>query len=115
MGAASCTHRMVGTWTVLRSETKTPEQQGVALNNIGTMEFNKDGSGKKNLTYSIIGVDRIDQAPFKWTWKDGKYISIESEGSDLSKTWIVIINKRKFQKWNSTDGADNVQILELKK
>ena len=111
----SCSHRMVGTWTVQRYETTTPGQQGVALCNIGTMQFQGNGSGEKNLNYSVLGIQRDDKLPFKWTWNDGKYISIESNGSDFSKTWIIMTNKKKYQKWKSTDGTNNVQIIELKK
>ena len=70
---------------------------------------------RKNLNYSVLGIQRDDKLPFKWTWNDGKYISIESNGSDFSKTWIIMTNKKKFQKWKSTDGTNNVQIIELKK
>ena len=43
----SCSHRMVGTWTVQRYETTTPGQQGVALSNIGTMQFTETEVAKK--------------------------------------------------------------------
>ncbi len=112
---ASCSHRMIGTWTVQRFETTTPGQQGISLSNIGTMQFNKNGSGEKNLNYSVLGITRNDQIPFKWNWNDDKYISIESESSDFAKTWIIMTNRKKFQKWKSTDGSNNIQIIELKK
>lgn len=111
----ACSSRIVGTWTVQRYETTTPGQQGVALSNIGTMQFKNNGSGEKNLNYSVLGITRNDQIPFNWTWNDGKYISIESSGSEFSKTWIIMENKKKFQKWKSTDGTNNIQILELRK
>lgn len=111
----ACSSRMVGTWTVQRYETTTPGQQGVALSNIGTMQFKNNGSGEKNLNYSVLGITRNDHIPFNWTWNDGKYISIESSGSEFSKTWIIMENKKKFQKWKSTDGTNNIQILELRK
>lgn len=111
----ACSSRIVGTWTVQRYETTTPGQQGVALSNIGTMQFKNNGSGEKNLNYSVLGITRNDQIPFNWTWNDGKYISIESSGSEFSKTWIIMENKKKFQKWKSTDGSNNIQILELRK
>lgn len=111
----SCSHRLVGTWTVLRYETTTPGQQGVALSNIGTIQFKNNGSGEKNLSYSVFGILKSDQIPFKWNWNDGKYVSIESSGSDFSKTWIIMTNKRKYQKWKSTDGTNTIQIIELKK
>jgi len=106
---------MVGTWTVSQFETATPGKQTISLNNVGTMEFKSNGTGSKNLNYSVLGVQRNDDLPFKWEWNDGKYVIIESDGSEFSKIWIIMENKRKLQKWKSTDGANNVQVLELKK
>ncbi len=111
----SCSHRMVGTWNVSRFETSKLGDQSISLNNVGTMEFKGNGEGEKKLNYSVLGIQRNDELPFKWKWNDDKYISIESQGSEFSKTWIIIENKRKFQKWKSTDGTNTVQVLELKK
>ncbi|MGN0001866.1 MAG: hypothetical protein ACI35V_00395 [Sphingobacterium composti] len=111
----SCSQRLVGTWTVQRYETTSPGQQGVALSNIGTLKFKSNGTGEKNLDYTVLGINRQDKLPFKWSWSDGEYVSIESDSSDFSKTWIIMTNKKKYQKWKSTDGANNIQIIELKK
>ena len=112
---SSCSQRIVGTWTVQRYETLTPGQPGVALSNIGTVEFKPNGTGEKNLSYTVLGITRNDQSPFKWNWSADKYVSINSDGSDFSKTWIIVQNKKKFQKWKSTDGTNAVQVIELKK
>lgn len=110
----SCSHRLVGTWNVARYETTTPGQQGVSLSNIGTMTFRGNNSGEKNLKYQVLGIQRDDQLPFKWTATE-KYVSIENGGADFSKTWIILENKKKFQKWKSTDGTNQIQVIELKK
>ena len=112
---ASCAPRLVGTWNVTRFETATAGQQGVSLNNIGTVQFKKNGTGEKNINFSALGASHIDQTSFKWTWHDGKYVTIESENSEFGKTWIIITNKKKFQKWSTTDGTNKVQVIELKK
>lgn len=106
---------MVGTWTVQRFETTKPGQQGVLLSNIGTVIFNKNGSGEKKINFSALGVTTNDEQPFKWKWVDDKYVSIEGEGSEFSKTWIIITNKKKHQKWKLTDGTNTIQIIGLKK
>ncbi|MBS1783241.1 MAG: hypothetical protein JSS78_09255 [Bacteroidetes bacterium] len=111
----SCSPRMVGNWSVQRFSTAQPGQQGVTLTNIGTVHFNKNGTGEKNLQYSALGVTNTDQNPFKWTWTEGKYVTIEGENSAFAKTWIIMTNKKKYQKWKTTDGANNVQTIELKK
>lgn len=110
----SCSHRLVGTWNVQRYERSTPGQEGMNVNNIGTITFKRNGEGIKNLDYSLLGVSKRDVKPFEWSVTDS-YITISGDDSDLSKTWIFIENKNKFQKWQATDGANKVQTLELKK
>lgn len=112
---ASCSKRLVGTWQVQRFETVAPGQPSVSLQNIGTVHFKGNGTGEKNLSFNVLGKVQEDQTPFTWSWQEGKYVSINSEGSEMSKTWIVIEDKRSFQKWKSTDGANRVQVIELKK
>lgn len=111
---SSCAPKLVGTWNIARYETTEPGQQAVALSNIGTMTFRKNGDGEKNISYTIFGRNRTDDSRFGWH-STGPYVGIESPNSEFSKTWIIITNKRKEQKWKSTDGANRVQVLELKK
>jgi hypothetical protein len=111
----SCSHRLTGTWNVDRYETINPAEQGVSVFNIGTFVFNNNGTGEKNLKYTILGITRDDSFPFKWTWEKDKYVTIESEGSDFSKTWIISESKKKSQKWKSTDGSNTIQVLEFSK
>ena len=112
---ASCSHRLTGEWHVKRFESAKPGEPGTALSNIGTIKFNNNGTGVKNINYIVLGIQRDDKTPFKWVWSDGKYVTIESEGSDFSKTWIIVENKKKSQKWKSTDGSNLVQTLEIEK
>ncbi len=113
----ACAPRLVGNWTVQRYESITlGEQQGVSFNNIGIMSFNKNGTGEKDIAYSVLGDTQQDQHPFKWiSYNNDEYISIKSDGSNFSKTWIVVVNKKKQQIWKSTDGTNVVHVLELVK
>lgn len=111
---ASCSHRLVGTWNVQKYEQKTPGVEGMLVNNIGTITFDKNGTGEKNLNYSLLGISAKDVTPFEWSATE-QFVTIEGENSEIAKTWIYIENKGKFQKWQSTDGANNVQTLELNK
>ncbi len=78
------------------------------------MTFKRNGTGTKNISYNVFDVNRRDILPFSWV-ADRTFIYIESRDSDFSKTWIQITNRSKFQKWKSTDGGNEVQILELRK
>ncbi|MEA5111233.1 hypothetical protein SDC9_15595 [bioreactor metagenome] len=109
---SACSPKLAGTWSIQKYETSTPGQEGVSLKNIGTITFAKSGNGEKNISYSIFGSVVEDNLPFTWT-ASGNLITINSEGSELSKTWIVVENKKKAQRWKSTDGANQVQILEI--
>lgn len=108
----SCAPKLAGTWSIQKYETTAPGEQGVSLNNIGTITFNKNGNGEKNISYIIFGTTIEDKLPFSWSASENM-VTIESEGSELSKTWIVVEGKKKSQHWRSTDGANKVQILEL--
>lgn len=110
----SCSPKVVGTWNVQNYETTSPGQLGVALRNIGTMTFKSNGSGDKQLEYSVFGSQKSDVLPFMWQMEK-PYVVIDSEGSDLSKIWIVTKCSRKYIQMKSTNGAKEVQILELSK
>ncbi|MGB7395129.1 MAG: hypothetical protein WA913_12110 [Pricia sp.] len=111
---SSCAHRLVGTWTVEKYESKSAGNKGVSVQNVGSISFEKDGTGQKEMNYTVLGMERDDSTPFKWSATE-EYITIESEDSDLAKTWIFLENKSKSQKWKSTDGKNQVQTLELAK
>lgn len=111
---SSCSHRMVGTWTVQNYETVEPGKKGVSANNVGTMTFKRNGKGTKELTFSALGIWKVDKTPFTWSVNEN-FLTISGEGSDFAKTWIISENKRKYQKLRSTDGANQVQIIELAK
>lgn len=109
----SCTNKLVGTWNIEKYTTTIPEHEGVVLTNIGTMTFKADGLGDKQLNYTIMDVTINDNEPFTWISTD-KYVTIKGGNTEFAKTWIMVENGAKSQKWNSTQ--DNVvQIIELKK
>lgn len=108
----SCSHRLVGTWTVQKYARMTPGDQGTTLTNIGTITFNKNNTGDKQLEYTVLGIEQSESAPFEWSATE-QFVTITGDDSEISKTWIYIENKGKFQKWQSTDGENNVQTLEL--
>lgn len=112
----SCSHRLVGTWNVDTYESSTQNVQSIKLNNIGTMTFKANGSGEKNLNYEVFQIQREDNLPFRWTASE-LYVTLDGdrEQSEFIKTWIIVENKRNFQRWRSTDGQNQVQTLELTK
>ncbi len=112
----SCSHRLVGTWNVASYETETQGQQSIKLNNIGTMSFKSNNRGEKNLSYQVFQITREDKLPFRWVASD-QFVTIDGDKdqSDFVKTWIIVDDKRKYQRWRSTDGQNQVQTIELTK
>lgn len=110
----SCSSKLVGTWQITSYENKTIGGEEVKVSNIGTMTFNKGSNGLKEIKYSILANEVSDTTSFKWKTVD-EYVTIQSDGSDLNKTWIVLKNSAKTQVWKSTDGKNTIQTLELKK
>lgn len=111
----ACTPKLIGTWNVTSYESKASDNQSnVRLSNIGQITLNASGIGQKYIQYNVLGVDKKDSTSLSWTATD-KVITIESEGSDFSKTWLIIQNKKKTQLWKSTDGANQIQTIELTK
>lgn len=110
----SCSPRLIGTWNVEKYQRATPGEEGMSVSNIGTITFERNGKGTKNLDYSLLGVSKKDATPFEWSATE-EFITIEGDNSELSKTWIFIENKNDYQKWQSTDGSNNIQTLELSK
>ncbi len=112
-GMTACSSKVVGTWTINKFENAAPSEQGYSLNNIGFITFHKNGSGEKNINYTVLGTNHTDMFPFKWSKADAA-ITIIGDSTEFSKTWIIISNKRNYQQWKSTSG-NKIQTLELKK
>jgi len=110
----SCSDHLTGSWTIHKYTTTKKGEADVLLSNIGTITFYKNGNGEKNIKYTLFDVMKNDNSLFKWEITDN-FIKIESKGSEFSKTWILIENTKNFQKWQTTDGSNQIVILELKK
>jgi len=111
---ASCSQRLSGTWQVQKYETNIEGEQNISLLDVGSITFNNDGTGVKDIKFSVLGVTKVDTTTFHWTKTDNQ-ITINSKNSDFGKTWIIMKSNRHFQKWKSTDGTNQIQLLELVK
>lgn len=119
--AASCSPKIVDTWNVDSYEVLQENGQNMSSKNIGSITFEKNGEGHKNLNYNFFQNNYTDTEKFSWKLNNEDYIIIEQAGADeddksnLNKTWIIVENKAKSQVWKSTDGKNSVQILKLSK
>lgn len=111
----SCSNKLVGTWNVDSYEVTKQGQQGAILKNVGTITLNKNGTASRNLDLSFLTNQTSNEVPLKWTSIKGETVTLTGEDKDFAKTWIIIKDNRKTQKWKATDGANGVQTLELSK
>jgi hypothetical protein len=111
-GFTACSPRPVGNWNVLRFEVIKQGESGLIINNVGSIEFKRNGRGEKNIQYSILGITKFDNLPFEWV-RHGNSVTISGNNTDFAKSWIIARDKRRFQQWKSTDGANTIQIIEL--
>lgn len=111
---SSCSPRIVGIWNVESFETVSQGQEMISAKNIGTITFLKNGTGVKDFSFNILGIKDENKSSFNWNVKDNM-LTISGWGSGFMKTWIIIEDYRKHQKLQSTDGADQVQIINLRK
>lgn len=110
----SCTTSLIGTWKVDKFQTYEYGQSGSVISDIGTLRFEKDGTGQKDLKYTLMNMTVTDNMPFSWVINDNT-ITLLGEKSDLIRTWIIVENGFNYQKWQCTDGFNMVQTLIMKK
>lgn len=111
---SGCSQRILGIWEVENFEVISSSSESVKATQIGTISFEKDGSGHKSLSFSILGLNQVDKADFSWSLND-RLLTISGDSSAFVKTWIVMEDKRNYQKYKSTDGAQQVQVMELRR
>ncbi len=113
-----CSPKIVGTWNIDRYEVDNYKGQNVSSTNAGEIVVNKNGTGEKNLFYTMFNEEYKDEQTFRWNLKDNILRIYDTKGkanSDFAKSWIVVTNKSKKQVWKSTDGSNSVQVIELRK
>ncbi|MCE1156364.1 MAG: lipocalin family protein [Bacteroidales bacterium] len=111
---SGCSPRIIGVWQVENYEIISNSAESVKATNIGTIRFTADGNGQKELNFSVLGMNQVDKAAFTWVLNEN-FITVSGDSSSFVKTWIVLENKKNFQKLTSTDGARQVQVMELRR
>jgi hypothetical protein len=108
---SSCSSKLTGTWKIASYEEGVVGEPSVTMTNIGSITFEKNGSGTKAFTFSLMGAAMEDNEPF--TWKQaGISVLIEGGESELSKAWVISSKKKGSQTWHSTEN-NKVQTLIL--
>ncbi len=105
--------RLVGVWSVTRYEILYPSGQREETFNVGTVVFNRNGSGDNDMPILTRNVRTPESRRFSWKNTD-QSVAIVSENTFLAKAWIVVENRRTRQVWRSTTN-ELVQTMELQK
>ncbi len=107
-----------GTWQISSFEEISASDNVTSSTNIGTLNFDSDGTGYNNIQVRMLGASNANEDDF--TWKAGEdFVRLEgtreTAGADLIKTWIVTESGRSKQIWKSTTNDGSIQILKLTK
>jgi hypothetical protein len=84
LGSCTLQQRLTGTWNIVKFQETNISQQIASASNVGTIQFKKDGTGVKSLSYSILGNQTNDQKPFTWTI-NGNNVTLNSENAQFPK------------------------------
>ena len=96
--------RVAGEWIIEKSiesdGTVDTEWDGFEVN------FDKDGTGKTSITYSLGGVSITDEATFKWEFSDSKKkLKVTDEDGEVDESTILRLTNDEM--W--VKDADNYQ------
>lgn len=105
--------RLTGTWNVTRYEILYPSGQREETFNVGTVVFNRNGSGDNDMPILTRNIRTPDARRFSWKNTD-QSVTIISENTFLAKAWIIVENRRNRQVWRSTTN-ELIQTMELQK
>ncbi len=120
-GCASTTkkfsRRLQGTWQIASYNVERPSVRSAAAppSDFGTITFNKDKTGSLE-NPSIFGNIARSTQGYRFQWNNTEnLVVIKAENAEVSKSWIVMTDKKDQQVWKSTDGANAVHTIELRR
>ncbi|RYF92941.1 MAG: hypothetical protein EOO00_06730 [Chitinophagaceae bacterium] len=105
--------RITGEWSIASYQEQNVSGENGAAANIGTISFNRNGKGSKNISGINWRRNVSEGRDFRWQ-NSANTVTIFDQNSIFAKSWIITVNKRKRQEWKSTDRG-NVQTIELRR
>jgi hypothetical protein len=105
--------RLTGSWDIVRYDQRFANGENQVLSDLGTITFNKNGSGNNDIPVLTRSLNKSENSDFSWKNTIDE-VTIISRNTYLAKSWIVVKNKKSQQIWKSTTQA-NVQTMELQK
>jgi hypothetical protein len=105
--------RLTGDWNITSYQEQNVDGEDGTSADIGTITFNRNGTGKRNLSGISWRRNFSERGDFRWQ-NSASTVTIFDKSSIFAKSWIITVNKKKRQQWKSTDRG-NVQTVELKR
>jgi hypothetical protein len=105
--------RLTGDWTIASYTEQNLNGDDGTSENIGTMTFQKNGTGNKKVSGIPWRRNLSEGGSFRWQ-NSANTVTIFDQNSIFAKSWIITVNKKSKQEWKSTDRG-NVQTLQLRR
>jgi len=106
--------RLEGNWEIVQYKTEIQQLQRTAFPPYRNITFMKRGRGRVSANNEYTTEKGGQGFDFEWTCTDNT-VTMRGFDTDFARSWIVVENKKTRQVWKSTDGANGVQTLELRK
>ena len=107
-----------GVWNVDKIEftSASDTELSFTAENVGTIEFKDDNTGKNDYTYTVNGEDYNDNESFKWENTEEEIV-ISGNANDGSKETVFVIDDgdKDTQEWTSTEADGDVLKYTLTK
>ena len=106
--------RLEGNWEIIQYKTEIQQLQRTAFPPYRSITFMKKGRGRVSANNEYSAEKGGQGFDFDWSCTENT-VTMRGFDTDFARSWIVVENKKSSQVWKSTDGANGVQTLELRK
>ncbi|HOY04979.1 MAG TPA: hypothetical protein PLO67_06230 [Saprospiraceae bacterium] len=108
-------NRLVGNWEIVQYKTEIQDmRRTTAFPPYRSISFMKKGRGHVAANTQYPDEKGGQGFDFEWTNTENT-VTMRGFDTEFARSWIVVENKKSKQVWKSTDGANGVQTLELRK
>ena len=107
--------RLIGSWEIVQYKTEIQDmRRTTAFPPYRSISFMKKGRG--HVAANTQYPDEKGGQGFDFEWANTENtVTMRGFDTEFARSWIVVENKKNKQVWKSTDGANGVQTLELRK
>ncbi|MCA0236584.1 MAG: hypothetical protein LCH81_09395 [Bacteroidetes bacterium] len=107
--------RLIGSWEIVQYKTEIQDmRRAAAFPPYRNITFMKKGRGRVAANNPYPDEKGGQGFDFQWSNTENT-VTMRGFDTDFARSWIVVENKKSRQVWKSTDGANGIQTLELRK